>query len=140
MIELLGNSKFSRWLAPLIGLIAGASLAIKQLLRERDQDFTFAIIVAGLGLLSGIIILFADQSESEREQQLAKSPQQDPEFRTVARALALIALIASIFPFVGIVISLGALAANIRYPGWPRIVSSIALVVSISIFLIIIGH
>ncbi|WP_411825432.1 hypothetical protein [Luteolibacter sp. AS25] len=104
---------------------------MKQVRTGGEQDFTFAIIFGALGLFGGITLLVADQSSTQRENELARKPNSDPQFRTIARVMALIGLVISIMPVVGVVFCLAALAANIRHKGWPRIVSSIGVAIGI---------
>lgn len=129
-----------RWLAPVLGFVIAFALAMKQILNEGDQDFSFAIIFAALGLFGGLLLLVADQTKSQRQEELARSPGSDPQFRTIARVLALIALVVSILPIVGFLVSTAALASNIRRRGWPRIVSCIALAISIGMLVLLFGN
>lgn len=126
-----------RWTAPILGLFVALALALKQVLVEGEQDFSFVITFAGLGFFAGLLFLVADQTEAQRQDELTRSPGSDPQFRTIARVLALIALVVSILPIVGFLVSLAAFALNIRRRGWPRIVSFLGLAISIGMLVLI---
>lgn len=140
MIELLAFTKCSRWLAPLIGLVLGLAFSLKVIEPEGERNFTFVLIFGGLGLLAGLIILVSDQTEAQRDEQRAKSPGSDSQFRTIARALAVIALIVSVIPIVGLALSLCALAANIRHRGWPRIISGLGTLIGTAVLLLLLSN
>ncbi len=131
MIRNIGFRQIPRWFAPILGALIAFVLAMKQVYIEKEQDFTFAIIFAALGLSGGILLLVADQSAAQRKDVITREPNADPQFRTIARVMALIGIVISIVPVVGLVFCLLALAANIRHRGWPRIVSSIGVAIGI---------
>jgi hypothetical protein len=137
MIPFLRNRNYSRWSAPLVGLFVGLWIAIRQWSSEEDPDFSFALIAGGLGLAAGLIVLVADGSGEKRSSQPAGSSGDIPESRTIERAMAIIALVMVIFPMVGLIISLIALAANFRHPGWPRVVSALSVLISVGIHVIL---
>jgi hypothetical protein len=106
---------------------------IRQWSSEEDPDFSFALIAGGLGLAAGLMVLVADGSGEKRSSQPAGSSGDSPESRTIERAMAIIALVMVIFPMVGLIVSLIALAANFRHPGWPRVVSALSVLISVGI-------
>jgi len=121
-----GDKKYSRYLAPLFGLVFGTALGIQGFASvDTDQEKLLCVTVgSSLGLVVGVILMLIDRGPTNRR---------TDEPVVVSRFAALIGMAFTWFPVVGLIVGVFVFLITRKSSDWSRIIGRLSLIFGLAV-------
>ena len=122
------NLRIPRWLGPVAGALLGAFFAIRGTNRDGGPISIEMVIGASLiGAVAGTILWLVDRKDTSEQSEPTEKGS------TFSRAVAVIQILAFWVPIAGTCVSIFGLASNWHVKGWPKVLCSIGVCLSLLI-------
>jgi hypothetical protein len=133
----LKNATFPRWAGPVVGAVAGALIAAR-MARRQGQGFSPTWIASGaaIGVVGGLFVWLLDKPRAQPQVEPALGATQatgagiQTSATLLGRFFAVLAVLLSLAPFVGLILGGVAWFLNRNVRGWPKAASMIGTIIA----------